>query len=280
MAILSDDLRRSRSAAFIPFRQHSAWIRYLARGLQYGALPLAILLLWEISVRLGWVPRALVAGPSTVIVRFAEMVQDGTLLNHIQVSLSRLLVGYGIGTLSGVLLGVLVGFRQFAARLIEPTVLLLIPVPPIAWIPLLIILLGIGESSKIALISIGSFCTLFLQSAYGIRTGDKSLVEMSRALNKPDRALLWRVLFPGALPGILASMRIALALSWTLLLASEVIASSSGLGWLIWDARNFSRPNDMFVGILTVGALGKITDSALVILEARLTAWRRAFRDQ
>ena len=81
------------------------------------------------------------------------------------------------------------------------------------------------------------------------------LVEMALALNKDDRALLWRVLFPSALPEILSSMRVALALSWTLLIASEVIASSSGLGWLIWNARNFSRPNDMFVGMATVGFL-------------------------
>jgi sulfonate transport system permease protein len=178
-----------------------------------------------------------------------------------------------------VLLGVLLAFRPTAARIFEPTVLSLIPIPPIAWIPLLIILLGIGEASKVALISIGSFCTLFLQSAYCIRTGDKMLVEMALALNKDDRALLWRVLFPSALPGIISSMRVALALSWTLLIASEVIASSSGLGWLIWNARNFSRPNDMFVGMATVGLLGKLSDWGLVVLEAKLTRWRRAFRD-
>lgn len=279
--ILSGDAHRRRGGdRAASLRLDSAMAQRLIRLLQYALLPAALLLLWEMSVRLGWVPRALVAGPSTVLVRFVELIQDGTLFLHIRVSLWRLTVGYAIGTTAGVLLGLLVGFRPLAARLFEPTVLLLIPVPPIAWIPLLIILLGIGEGSKIALISIGSFCTLFLQAAYGIRTGDKSLVEMSHALNKSDRALLWRVLFPGALPGILASMRIALALSWTLLLASEVIASSSGLGWLIWDSRNFSRPNDMFVGMVTVGMLGKLTDSALVLLEAKLTEWRRAFRDQ
>jgi sulfonate transport system permease protein len=279
--IQSGGLHRRRGyASFVPLRPNAVIARRLIRIVQYAALPVFLLLFWEEAVHFRWVPRALIAGPSTVLVRFAEMIGDGTLFQHVGVSLSRLGAGYLIGTVSGVLLGVLVGFRSWAARSVEPTVLLLIPVPPIAWIPLLIILLGIGESSKIALISIGSFCTLFLQAAYGIRTGDKSLVEMSHALNKSDRALLWRVLFPGALPGILASMRIALALSWTLLLASEVIASSSGLGWLIWDSRNFSRANDMFVGMVTVGVLGKLTDFALVLLEARLTKWRRAFRDQ
>jgi len=280
LSVPSDEPNRRRAfAVFVPFRVNPAVLQLLKRMLQYAVLPTILLVIWEMSVQLGWVPRSLIAGPSTVLIRFGEMVWDGTLITHVWVSLSRLVAGYAIGSALGIFLGLLVGFRPLAARLIEPTVLLLIPIPPIAWIPLLIILLGIGESSKIALISIGSFCTLFLQAAYGIRTGDKSLVEMSHALNKSDQALLWQVLFPGALPGILSSMRIALALSWTLLLASEVIASSSGLGWLIWDARNFSRPNDMFVGMLTVGLLGKLTDSALVLLEARLTEWRRAFRD-
>lgn len=254
-------------------------MRRLIRILQYAVVPLLLIVVWEASVRLGWVPRSLIAGPSDVVVRFGELIADGTLFRHIGISLERLALGFAIGTGLGVLLGLLVAFRPFAARLVEPTVLSLIPIPPIAWIPLLIILLGIGEGSKIALISIGGFCTLFLQAAYGIRTGDRMLVEMARTLNKPDRAILWQVLFPGALPGILASMRVALALSWTLLIASEVIASSSGLGWLIWNARNFSRANDMFVGMVTVGILGKLSDWALVSLEARLTRWRRAFRD-
>jgi sulfonate transport system permease protein len=238
-----------------------------------------LLIVWEFAVDYGWVPRSLIAGPIAVSQRFLEMAGDGTLARHIGVSVRRLVLGFGLGSTLGILFGVLVAFRPTAARFFEPTVLSLIPIPPIAWIPLLIILLGIGEASKVALISIGSFCTLFLQSAYGIRTGDKMLVEMALALNKDDSDLLWRVLFPSALPGILSSMRVALALSWTLLIASEVIASSSGLGWLIWNARNFSRPNDMFVGMATVGLLGKFSDWGLVVLEAKLTRWRRAFRD-
>ena len=103
---------------------------------------------------------------------------------------------------------------------------------------------------------------------------------MARANNKTAIAILSRVLFPSALPGILASMRVALALSWTLLIASEVIASSSGLGWLIWNARNFSRPDDMIVGMFTVGFLGKMSDWTLVKVETTVTRWRRAFRDE
>ncbi|MEM1362324.1 MAG: ABC transporter permease [Pseudomonadota bacterium] len=251
----------------------------LLRSAQYFVVPLVLVLLWELSLQIGWVPRTLIAGPIDVVERFARLISNGVLFEHIAVSLQRLIIGFALGSFLGISLGVYVAYRPLGARMLEPTILSLIPVPPIAWIPLLIIFFGIGEGSKIALISIGSFCTLFIQAAYGIRTGDRMLVEMAHANNKSDASILWRVLLPGALPGILASMRVALALSWTLLIASEVIASSSGLGWLIWNARNFSRPDDMLVGMVTVGLLGKLSDWSLVQLEARLTRWRRAFRD-
>ena len=247
--------------------------------LQYAAVPLILLIVWELAVDYDWVPRSLIAGPSAVAHRFFEMAGDGTLARHIGVSVQRLVLGFGLGTTLGVLLGVFVAFQPAATRIFEPTVLSLIPIPPIAWIPLLIILLGIrrgvARSPPYRSEAFGtSSCRQPTESEQATKCSSKWL-----ALNKDNRALLWRVLFPSALPGILSSMRVALALSWTLLIASEVIASSSGLGWLIWNARNFSRPNDMFVGMATVGLLGKLSDWGLVVLEAKLTRWRRAFRD-
>jgi sulfonate transport system permease protein len=179
----------------------------------------------------------------------------------------------------GILLGAWVGFSKKAARFIEPSVLSLIPVPPIAWIPLLIIIFGIGEYSKIALIAIGSFCTLFIHTGYGFRSADRAYVEVARVLMKDDAFVLRHVLLPSALPNILSSMRVAMALSWTLLMASEIIASSQGLGWLIWDSRNFSRPDDMIAGMVAVAILGKVTDSALIALERYLTRWRRTYAE-
>ncbi len=251
----------------------------LLQILQYAFFPCLLLLTWELSVRWGWVPNTLIASPSQVLPKFFMMLGDGRLLKHSLVSLRRLFLGFSLGTGLGVLAGTLVGYSRLGARLFEPSILGLIPVPPIAWIPLLVIIFGIGETSKIALISIGSFCTLFLQAAYGIRSADKELVEVGYVLEKGNLSLLFKILLPSALPSILSSMRVAMALSWTLLMASEIIASSKGLGWLMWDARNFSRPDDMIVGMVTVGILGKLTDSMLVALEKYLTRWRQTYRD-
>nr|WP_228024755.1 ABC transporter permease [cf. Phormidesmis sp. LEGE 11477] len=207
------------------------------------------------------------------------MIVDYRLIDNSLVSLGRLLSGFCLGSSLGVFLGVLVGYSKNAARILEPTILTLIPVPPVAWIPLLVIIFGIGEMSKIILVSIGSFCTLFIHAAYGIRSADKSLIEVAYVLEKDGFSTLLNVLFPASLPVVLASMRVAMALSWTLLVSGEVIASSKGLGWLIWDSRNFARPDAMIAGMVAVGLLGKATDTLIVFLEKRLTSWRQTYRD-
>lgn len=247
--------------------------------LQRVSIPLLILLLWELSVRFDFLPNTLIASPTQVIYKFFIMLSDFRLIDNSYISLQRLLSGFILGSGLGIMVGTLVGYSLLFARLFEPTILSLIPIPPIAWIPLLIILFGIGETSKIILISIGSFCTLFIHTVYGIRSADKNLVEVAKVLEKSNLSMLFNVLLPSSIPSILSSMRVAMALSWTLLLSSEVIASSKGLGWLIWDSRNFSRADDMFVGMVAVGILGKMTDSILVSLERYLTRWRNTYGD-
>jgi len=260
------------------FKQ-SNFRKILITILQGSIFPIVLLLLWELAVRFGYFPNTLIATPSQVIVKFFIMLFNGRLFVHSFVSLGRLFWGFIIGTSLGVILGTLVGYSRLIARVIEPSILTLIPIPPIAWIPLLIIIFGIGETSKIALIAIAGFCTLFLNTAYVIRSADKNLVEVAYVLQKSQKSLLLKVLLPSAIPSIFSGMRLAMALSWTLLMASEIIASSKGLGWLIWDARNFSRPDDMIVGMVTVGILGKFTDSLLIKTERYLTRWRRTYQD-
>ena len=251
----------------------------LLRILQGSIMPCILLLTWELAVRVGFFPNTVIASPTQVSFKFFIMIGDLRLFKHSYVSLGRLLIGFTIGTALGVLLGSIVGYSRSAAGLLEPLILILIPVPPIVWIPLLIIIFGIGELSKISLIAIAGSCILFIHTAYGIRSADKNLVEVAYVLEKSRRSLFLKILLPSAIPNILSSMRIAMTVSWALLMASEIIASSKGLGWLMWDARNFSRPDDMIVGMITVGILGKLTDSMLVRIEKNLTRWRRVYGD-
>lgn len=239
-------------------------------------LPSILLLGWEFAVRGGLVPGALIPRPSAVITDFVKMLSDGTLVQHAGISMFRLLAGFLLGSFLGITCGTLVGASGLASRLIEPTVLALIPIPAISWIPILIVGLGIGEGSKIGLIAVGSFSMTFVQTAHSIRTVDPNLLEVARVLEKRQRTVVRAILIPSALPNIIAALRVALALSWGLVIAAELIASTKGLGWLIWDARNFSRPDDMLVGMITAGALGKTSDTILSALGRRLAPWNTA----
>ena len=245
-----------------------------------SSLPILVfILVWAIAVKQEVLPSTLVASPDEVVFRFFQLAFDGELFGHVFVSLSRILYGFLIGVFLGIFGGVIIGASRYIAVFFESFILVLMPIPPIAWIPLLIIILGIDEGSKIALIAIGCFFTMFISTTYGIRSAERKLVEVAQVLEKGRLGIIFGVLLPSAIPGVLASMRIAMGLSWTLLMASEIIASSQGLGWLMWNARNFSRPDDMLVGMVMVGIMGKLTDLSLVALERYLTRWRPSYRD-
>lgn len=247
------------------------------RGVTLSAVvPIALVALWEVSVRAGWLPSTLIAPPSAVAVDAWLLTADGKLGYNAYVSLARLAVGFSLGATLALVLGSLVGLFRLAERLIGPTIQILSPIPVVAWIPLFIVFFGI-DGSRVALIATGTFWVVFFGVVQGIRGADARLVEVAYLYNKPTPDVLFRLLLPAALPNILAALRIALGLSWILLLTAEVIASSSGLGWLIWDSRNFSRPDDMIVGMAAVGLLGALTDRGVALLQRRVLRWRSTF---
>lgn len=237
-------------------------------------LPIIILLLWNWGVKTEVLPPSLIASPEKVWSKFKTLIGDDVLLNNARVSLFRLFAGFLLGSFFGIALGVLVGVSKLASRIFEPLFLILIPVPPLAWIPLLIIAFGIDQGAKIALLSIGSFCTLFLTTSYSVKATDKNLIELSKLYSKEWYVKLFRIILPSSASSIIGSLRVAMALSWTLLMASEMIASSAGLGWFIWDSRNFSRPDDMIVGMISVGILGLFTDRILLLFGKYFSRWK------
>jgi ABC-type nitrate/sulfonate/bicarbonate transport system permease component len=240
-------------------------------------VPAIFLVIWEMSLRWALVPATLIASPAETLNALWSMIQDGSLFANSYISCQRLIFGFANGCVIGIILGCLIGTSRLASWLLQPTIAVIAPVPAVAWVPLIVMLLGIGEASKIALIAFGTFFVVALHTANGIRATDQQYVELANVLGKSQTELLARVLFPSALPHIFTGMRVAMALSWTLLLVSEIIASSEGLGWLIWDARNFSRPADMFVGMIAVGVLGRLSDLALVRIEKIFTDWRSTY---
>ncbi|MEM6110298.1 ABC transporter permease [Mycobacterium sp. 050272] len=265
------------AAPFAPDRSRQFVARLTSWALAL-AVPIGLVAAWQTAVVSGVLPHTLVAGPLDSLEAFIRLTVDGTLLEHAWVSVRRIAIGFAIGSTVGIATGAVIGTSRLAAKIFEPTALTLVPVPAVAWIPLLVILLGIGELSKVSLVAIGSATTLILATAAGIRSASQDLVEVAQLYEKSRWTILRTVLLPSAIPSIVASARVGLALSWTLLVAAEVIASANGLGWLIWDSRNFARPAAMIAGMLAIGLLGKSTDALIARLGRYLTRWDRSYR--
>ncbi len=237
-------------------------------------LPVLLVFLWKWGVDTKVLPPTLIASPEEVWRKFGVLIEKGVLLNNAKVSLFRLFAGFLLGSFIGISLGIIVGGSKVASKFFEPLLLVLIPVPPLAWIPLLIIAFGIDQGSKIALIAIGSFCTLFLTTSFSVKSTDKNLLELSKLYSKGWYVKLFKITLPYSSSIIFGSLRVAMALSWTLLMAGEMIASSAGLGWFIWDSRSFSRSADMIVGIFTVGIFGWATDRIIVWTGNYVNRWK------
>lgn len=266
---------------------NGSWRRSTTNLVVSIALPITLLLLWQIAVSSGWWPRTLIAAPSDVVAGLWNITRSGELFAHTKVSMIRLFAGFTVGSVLGIGLGALVGTFNFSRRLIGPTIESLIPIPPPAWIPILIITLGIGEASKVGLIAIGAFAVVYAATAQGIRGADKRLVEVGQLYEKRRGEMILRILLPSAAPNIFTGLRVALGLSWILLVASEMVAAKMvsaearlegiGLGWLIFDARRFGRPEEMIVGMAAMGVLGKLSDMAMAALQSRALRWRTSF---
>lgn len=248
------------------------------------SLPVLLITFWHVAVENAWVRETLVAPPISVAEQFVALTKSGELFGHVELSLVRLVSGFAIGTALGIFFGVVVGVYRITEHAVSPTIQALIPIPPPAWIPLLIIFLGIGNSTKIGLIAIGAFAVMYSHALDGIRSADEHLVEVAATYQR-SRLL---VLIPSALPNLFIGMRVALGLSWILLLPAEMISSRMvtpetrvegiGLGWLIFDARRFSHPADMIVGMIAIGILGKFSDEGLKRVGNYFLRWRKAFK--
>lgn len=244
------------------------------RGL---VLPLALLVLLEALVRLDWIPAHQLPAPSQVGQTLWWLAAGGELWGHIGVSLARVAAGFAIGAALAVLIGAWVGLSRRAESYLEPTFQALRAIPSLAWVPLLLLWLGIDETPKVVLIALGAFFPVYLALLAGIRNVDRKLVEVGRLHRLSSVELTRRILLPAALPSLFTGLRGALSLSWMFLVAAELIAATQGLGYLLSDGRETSRPDLVIAAILLLAVLGKLSDGLLKQLETRALHWRDSF---
>ncbi|MCD5972618.1 MULTISPECIES: ABC transporter permease [Pseudomonas syringae group] len=253
----------------------AAWKRR-SKGL---VLPLLIIVFLEIIVRIGWLPSYQMPAPSEIALTLGDLA-DGPLWKHISASLLRVLIGFAIGTSLALIFAAWVGLSREAEAYLEPTFAGLRSIPSLAWVPLLLLWLGIDETSKIVLIAIGAFFPVYLNGVAAIRNIDRKLVEVGQMYGFSRGRLTRRILLPAALPGLFTGLRSGMSLAWMFLVAAELIAATKGLGYLLSDGRETSRPDIVLAAIIVLAVLGKISDGILAGLEKRFLAWRDTFSGQ
>ena len=236
-------------------------------------LPLLVLLVLEASARLELIPSRLFPPPSEVANTILALASRD-LFSHVAISTLRVATGFAIGTLLAIGLGTLTGMSRRAEALLDPSFQALRAIPSLAWIPLLLLWLGIDETPKIVLISIGAFFPVYINLVAGIHNVDRKLIEVGTIHGLPTRQLVRRILLPAALPHLFTGLRTGLSLAWMFLVAAELIAATKGVGYLLSDGRESSRPDIVLAAILILATLGKLSDSVLKHLESRKLAWR------
>ncbi|NCT91735.1 ABC transporter permease [Cellulomonas sp. APG4] len=234
-------------------------------------VPALVLLAWHLATAVtGAVPAHQLPAPGAVWEAGVDLAQRGELWTHIQISTQRVLLGFTIGSLVGLALGAVVGLSRLGDVLLSGTLGALRAVPSLAWVPLLIIWLKIGEDSKVTLIAIGAFFPVYTTVASALRHVDPQLVEAGRAYGLRGVRLLTRVQLPAATPAVVAGLRLALAQAWLFLVAAELIASSMGLGFLLNDSQYSGRIDRILLAIVLLAVLGKTTDALVGVAERRL----------
>jgi sulfonate transport system permease protein len=253
---------------------NAAGIRRRLRG---ALVPAILLVIWELVVYLGFISPNLMPPPSEIVKTFRDLLQDGSLIAHIGVSGLRVLAGFAIGASLAVVVGATIGLSRRLEELFDPTFQALRAIPSLAWVPLLLLWLGIDEGPKLTLISIGAFFPVYLGLVSGIHNVDRKLVEVGEIYGLGKLAMVSRIFLPAALPSLFTGLRNGLSLAWMFVVAAELIAATRGLGYLLTDGRETGRADVVIVSIITLAVLGKLSDSVLRKVELRLLAWRDVF---
>jgi len=235
--------------------------------------PLLVLVLGELAVRQGWVSRNLLPAPSDVLRTLLELASQG-LATHVLASTLRVAAGFALGATLALMTGAAVGLSRQTEALLDPSFQALRAIPSLAWVPLLLLWLGIDEASKIVLIAIGAFFPVYMGVSSGFRDIDRKLMEVGHMYGLGPLALVRRVMFPAALPPVFTGLRNGLSLAWMFMVAAELIAATKGLGYLLTDGRETSRADIVLAAIVLLALVGKLSDSAMQHVEQRLLRWR------
>jgi NitT/TauT family transport system permease protein len=243
----------------------------------WGLLPIAIFLaLWELVARFNLVPGELSFPPfSAVVMEFYHLAANGVLGDNFLASLARVLIGFSAGSIAGIAVGIVMGWRENFNKALHPIISLFYPIPALGWLPLLMLWIGINELLPIAIIFICSFFPVLYNTVTGIRNVDKDYIRVARTLGASDAKILATVAIPLALPNIFTGLRLEAGMAWRVIIAAEMVAIPTGIGALLMKAESLIRIDIIIVCLIVLAVMCLAFEKFFQYMEARLTTrWR------
>ncbi|MEW6081700.1 MAG: ABC transporter permease [Bacillota bacterium] len=235
---------------------------------------LPLLILWEVLPRLNVVPAALLPPPSVVAMAFGDLAANHDLGAHVAASMLRFGLGFALAVVIAVPIGTLMGWNQFLRRHTLPLLQILAPIPPPAWVPITIILLGIGLPMQVFLVFLGAFYPVLFNTYQGVKDTDPRYVASARAFGASELTLITRVYLPHALGFVVMGIKLGIALGLVMLVISEMVGAHSGLGWLLVESKDFFRIDRMMVAMLVLGFTGWFLIEIMKYIEAKVAVWK------
>ncbi len=238
----------------------------------------ALLGLWWLATELAWVRPLFLPKPSTILFALQQSLagelDNNTLWVHIGWSLFRVTSAFALAALIGIPVGLAMGVNRIARGVFDPPIEFYRPLPPLAYLPLMIIWLGIGETSKVALIFLACFAPVALAARSGVRSVSQEQIQAALSMGATKAQVLRKVILPSALPGILVGLRIGMGVGWTTLVAAEMVAANAGLGQMVLNASNFLRTDVVILGIIIIGLFALAFELGIRQLEKALVPWK------
>lgn len=237
------------------------------------ATPLSLLVVWQLAADAHWIDPRVFTPPTQIVRAAGALISAGTLQADLGDTTARLVIGYLLGALGGIIVGLVLGVSRTLRAALSPLFTALYAVPQIALLPLLLVIFGVGETAKVVTVVAVTFFVLEINALAGVATLDRRVIEAGRAYGASGWRLFRHVLLPGALRSIFTGLRVAVALALVVVTATEFVASNNGLGFLVWNSWQLFEPNRMYVGLVTIALLGVALTALLTVIERLALPW-------